>query len=71
MLIEKGWAKINGNYLNCEKGQISEAFRALSGAPSEIFIHSELKIKELSNEKIWEKINESFNFDFVACGSSV
>ena len=37
MLLEKAWAKINGNYENSIKGFVSEAFRALTGAPVVFF----------------------------------
>lgn len=34
LLLEKAWAKLNGNYENIERGYNSEALRDLTGAPT-------------------------------------
>ena len=39
LLLEKAWAKVNGNYENTIKGFVSEAFRALTGTPVVFYKH--------------------------------
>ena len=38
-LLEKAWAKVNGNYENTITGLPSEALKALTGAPVEFYSH--------------------------------
>ena len=40
-MIEKIWAKSNGNYDNIVGGATSEAINFLTGAPSKRYIHSD------------------------------
>ena len=49
MLIEKAWAKINGGYTNIIGGNVDESFKALTGFPTERFIHKEIDKYELFN----------------------
>jgi len=63
MLLEKAWAKINGNYENSIKGFVSEAFRALTGAPVVFFKHVYIK-------DIWEEISASDKLGYIICTSS-
>ena len=63
MLLEKAWAKINGNYENSIKGFVSEAFRALTGAPVVFFKHVYIK-------DIWEEISEADRSNYIFCASS-
>ncbi|CAI2386063.1 unnamed protein product [Moneuplotes crassus] len=63
MLLEKAWAKVNGNYEKSIKGFVSEAFRALTGAPVVFFKH-------LYIQDIWDEIYEADKVDYIICGSS-
>lgn len=63
MLLEKAWAKVNGNYENSIKGFVSEAFRALTGAPVVFFKH-------LYIQDIWDEISESDINKYIICASS-
>lgn len=63
MLIEKAWAKVNGNYENSIKGFVSEAFRALTGAPVVFFKH-------LYIQDIWDEISEADRNKYIICASS-
>mmetsp|Transcript_9712 Transcript_9712/g.9532 ORF Transcript_9712/g.9532 Transcript_9712/m.9532 type:complete len:159 (+) Transcript_9712:405-881(+) len=63
MLLEKAWAKVNGNYENSIKGFVSEAFRALTGAPVVFFKHMYI-------QDIWEEISEADMNKYIICASS-
>lgn len=63
MLLEKAWAKVNGNYENSIKGFVSEAFRAITGAPVVFFKH-------LYIQDIWDEISEADNSKYIICASS-
>ena len=63
MLLEKAWAKVNGNYENSIKGFVSEAFRALTGAPVVFFKHMYI-------QDIWEEISEADKNKYIICASS-
>ena len=58
MLLEKAWAKVNGNYENSIKGFVSEAFRALTGAPVVFFKHMYI-------EDIWDEISEADQSKYI------
>ncbi len=49
MLIEKAWAKINGGYTNIIGGNVDDSFKALTGFPTERFVHKEIDKYELFN----------------------
>ena len=53
ILLEKGWAKINGGYTNIIGGIVSEPIGALTGFPTEFLSH-----KELEQNEIFKKIEE-------------
>ncbi len=40
-LLEKGYAKLHGSYLNIEAGYSENVFRDLTGAPSEVIFTSQ------------------------------
>jgi len=63
MLLEKAWAKVNGNYENSIKGFVSEAFRALTGAPVVFFKH-------LYIQDIWDEIYEADQRSYIIWASS-
>jgi len=63
MLLEKAWAKVNGNYENSITGFVSEAFLALTGAPVVFFKHAFIK-------EIWDEIFEANSLKYVICTSS-
>lgn len=63
MLLEKAWAKVNGNYENSIKGFVSEAFRALTGAPVVFFKH-------LYIQDIWDEISDADKSKYIICASS-
>jgi hypothetical protein len=63
MIVEKAWAKVNGNYENSIKGFVSEAFRALTGAPVVFFKHNYVT-------DLWDEIFEANLKDYVICASS-
>ena len=53
ILLEKGWAKINGGYSNIIGGIVSEPICALTGFPTEFLSH-----KELEEIEIFDKIEK-------------
>ena len=63
MLLEKAWAKVNGNYENSIKGFVSEAFRALTGAPVVFYKH-------LYIQDIWNEIYNADQRKYIICASS-
>jgi calpain-15 len=63
LLLEKAWAKINGNYENTILGTVAEAIRALTGAP--IFFHD-----HESEDDIWTIIKNSDRSKYVICASA-
>lgn len=68
MLLEKAWAKINGNYSKIEEGDPKEALGALTGAPTENFDHFAFKNKR---NDFWEKIKEFDKLSYVICAGGV
>ena len=71
LLLEKAWAKVNGNYDNSQIGQISEAFRALTGAPVTFFNHNDDKVGQtLSTDEIWDQLLKVEQHGYVACAST-
>jgi hypothetical protein len=62
--LEKAWAKVNGSYANTISGYPSDAFRCLTGAPTEHFSHRKF------NEEIWINIMESCQNNYIISGSS-
>ena len=59
-ILEKAWAKINGGYLNIIKGWMHHALQAFTGFQSDSFTHANIK-----KEKLWEKIIEAKNNNFI------
>ena len=46
-ILEKAWAKLNGNYEHIFTGHISEAFKTLLGVPTEEFVMTEQSIDDV------------------------
>jgi hypothetical protein len=63
LLVEKAWAKLNGCYEKTIKGVMSEALRALTGAPCEVYNHD-------FEHDLWKKIQSSDKKKYVMCASS-
>ena len=63
MILEKAWAKVNGNYENTIKGFVSEAFRALTGAPVIFFKHDFV-------ESLWNHMIEADKKCYIICASA-
>ena len=63
LLLEKAWAKVNGNYENTIKGYVSEAFRALTGSPSLFYKHDYV-------DSIWDIVLDADRKNFIICGSA-
>ena len=65
-LLEKVWAKINGNYERISAGWQHEALRVLSGAPAYDYLTS-----SYTNDEIWKLISDALANKFiVGCGTS-
>jgi hypothetical protein len=56
-VIEKVWAKANGNYDNIVAGTPSEAINFLTGAPSKTFTHSDVSTINMDGTAIWNLAN--------------
>lgn len=54
MLLEKGWAKLNGGYQNIEAGITSEGLRILTGAPTKVIFHP------FNDNDLWNLIVDAF-----------
>jgi len=77
MLLEKGWAKINGCYENIIAGHTAEALRAITGAPCETLAHMYEKtgdghggLTEEQVDHIWTEIEEGDKADYIMCASA-
>lgn len=57
-ILEKAWAKVLGSYERVENGNSLDAFRDLTGAPTE-----EVK----ATEQVWEKLVEGTIKGFIMC----
>lgn len=62
-MLEKAWAKVNGNYENTIKGFVSEAFRALTGAPVVFYKHDYV-------ESLWDKMAHADRSNYIICASA-
>ncbi|MCQ2821359.1 MAG: calpain family cysteine protease, partial [archaeon] len=72
-LLEKAWAKINGNYINIGMGGVcSEVFDFLTEAWSEAITIKEKKEsdKEDPNEELWEKLKKAQEKGFILTSST-
>ena len=65
ILLEKAWAKLHGTYQRIETGLSITALRDLTGAPSYL-----LKISEIEKEKLWQKIKDADDRDYVMAVAS-
>jgi calpain-15 len=63
LILEKAWAKVNGNYENTIKGYVSEAFRALTGAPVVFYKHDFV-------ESLWDKMVHADKNWYIICASA-
>jgi hypothetical protein len=59
-LLEKMWAKVNGNYERTAAGWQNEALRVLSGAPANDYLCS-----SYSTDEIWDLIKSAVERDFI------
>lgn len=64
MLLEKAWAKVNGNYENTIIGLPSDALKCLTGAPVEYYSH------EYFGDELWDVIRDSDRLNYIISGSS-
>jgi calpain-15 len=64
-LLEKAWAKVNGNYENTITGLPSEALKALTGAPVEFYSHD-----FYTDSEMWEILKEANNQKYIISASS-
>jgi hypothetical protein len=62
--LEKALAKVNGSYANTIIGLPSDAFRCLTGAPTEVYSH------DCYDEELWPIIMESDQKSYIITGSS-
>ncbi|CAG9328628.1 unnamed protein product [Blepharisma stoltei] len=60
-LLEKAWAKVLGSYERVESGNSVDAFRDLTGAPTQQY-----KLDETS----WDKISEGTEKGFIMCAQA-
>lgn len=63
LILEKAWAKINQNYENTITGFITEAFRALTGAPVKFLNHD-------LYDDFWQKIKDADQKNYIICASA-
>ena len=66
ILLEKAWAKINGNYMNTWLGTPQEAFWSFSRAPCVYEYNLSLK-NQIDKYRIWNIIIQAFNNKWVIC----
>jgi hypothetical protein len=64
-VIEKAWAKVNGNYHSTAKGLPSESLSALTPAPVFTYDHS-----QLSEEELWKELTIAEISKYVICANS-
>lgn len=64
MLLEKGWAKVNQSYENTIAGLTKQALKALSGAPTLYFNHSQYDVNSM-----WKFIKKADERQYVICCS--
>ena len=58
MLLEKGWAKINGGYSNIIGGDVSDPIFSLTGFPTDFLLHSEYEEDELFQKIEGDSLND-------------
>ena len=68
-LLEKAWAKVNGSYIRIGSGGFcNEAFDVLTEAYTEhIIIPSNNKELEKKKNKIWNKLKEAIDHNYMVC----
>ena len=65
MLLEKAWAKINGNYDNCLSGWPCDIFRAFTGFCCEVLQHD-----DEDSERVFNIIKKAKEKNAVICSST-
>jgi len=65
VLMEKAWAKINGNYERTQAGWQHEALRVMTGAPGYDYLTS-----THTSEEIWAILKEADNNGFLMGGGT-
>lgn len=71
MLIEKAYAKAYGGYYKIGLGRAGEAFRDLTGAPSDTYEMEEARKDSQKREMIWNKIVSGFKNCYLLAASSL
>ncbi len=64
-LLEKLWAKINGNYELLAAGWQHESLRALSGAPALDYV-----VESMTAEEIWTTISDADKKGYIIGGGT-
>lgn len=65
LILEKAWAKVYGSYQRIEGGNIGEALPALTGAPTDMIMHEDIK----NPEHLWREIKKADERQYVIATS--
>ena len=60
ILLEKAWAKLNGNYAKAIGGEPHEIFQVITNAYSR-----KIKVKNISENDLWEAFQEAMDNNFI------
>lgn len=58
-VLEKAWAKVNGNYDSIAAGHMVEAMNFLTGAPSIDYTNTDPSTINSIGQKAWDIINDA------------
>mmetsp|Transcript_10854 Transcript_10854/g.19314 ORF Transcript_10854/g.19314 Transcript_10854/m.19314 type:complete len:653 (+) Transcript_10854:101-2059(+) len=67
VILQKSWAKIFGSFQATEHGNGPEAFKAITQAPIDIYVHSK---EEISMNLLWKALKKAVNSSFPIYASS-
>ena len=65
LILEKAWAKVYGSYQRIEGGNIGEALPALTGAPTDMIMHEDIK----NPDHLWRDIKKADERQYVIATS--
>jgi hypothetical protein len=68
ILLEKAWAKLHGSYAEIVSGNMDEALRTLTGAPTDCYKTAELNEKD--QDFLWDELLYSKTRKYIICCDS-